>query len=171
MNLSMSHKLRWNCWFVLITLCGCLTTPLRPKHRWRLSATSRLTRPMIHLGVTPSPVYVCGAPPLPNRYSDGGGLLETLVPCGREPAAARQTPSRLPREAGRPSICCLPGLIGRCIISPPLATPQDVISPSCGRVHGTVAMCAIILGRGSSIHRRPCRAPPAPPPVSLTLGA
>ena len=131
------------------TLCGCLTTPLRPKHRWRLSATSRLTRPMIHLGVTPSPVYVCGAPPLPNRYSDGGGLLEALVPCGREPTAARQTPSRLPREAGRPSICCLPGLIGRCIISPPLATPQDVISPSCGKVHGTVAMCAIILGRGS----------------------
>ena len=67
MNLSMSHKLRWNCWFVLITLCGCLTTPLRPKHSWRLSATSRLTRPMNHLGVTPSPVYVCGAPPLPNR--------------------------------------------------------------------------------------------------------
>ena len=31
------------------------------------------------------------------------------------------------------------------------AMSQDVISPSCGKVHGTVAMCAIILGRGSSI--------------------
>ena len=51
---------------------------------------------------------------------------------------------------------------------PPPAMPQDVIGPSCGKVHGTVAMCAIILGRGSSIHRRPFPEPPAPPPVSLT---